>query len=202
MWSFFDRRICLTTLPSEWAIAQQEFSRVGLEVTPFQSLPDIGPHQSFSKSEREILCQFYLSGAETLLHLEDDVVFRDLSHLEQALMELPDDWDIVYLGANLLCGNNGEPWPIYYTPNLFKVMCAWTTHAVAYNRRCVLRILERQPALHVQMFDQYLSDLLPELNAFVIAPMVAYQRPRVSSIWNKGHEDYTEIFEASDARLR
>jgi hypothetical protein len=31
--------------------------------------------------------------------------------------------------------------------------------------------------------------------------MVAYQRPRISSIWNR-FDDYTPIFEASDARLK
>jgi hypothetical protein len=53
------------------------------------------------------------------------------------------------------------------------------------------------------MFDNALSDLLPELNAFVVAPMVAWQRPRFSSIWQRSEvDDYTEIFEVSEARLR
>jgi len=201
-WSFFDRRICLTTLAEEWAIGSQEFARVGLEVERFQSIPDIGPHQSFSKSEREILCQFWLEEKpQTLLHVEDDCVFRDLSYLEQALGELPPEWDIVYLGANLICWNNGEPQPERYSEHLFRVKAAWTTHAVGYNRKCIYEILAKQPALSEQMFDQYLSGRLAELNAFVVAPMVAYQRPRFSSIWNRA-DDYTPIFEASDARLK
>ena len=56
-------------------------------------------------------------------------------------------------------------------------------------------LLEHQPGFSEQMFDQFLSESLPKLNAYVVAPMVAYQRPRVSSIWNNGHEDYTSIFE-------
>jgi hypothetical protein len=59
----------------------------------------------------------------------------------------------------------------------------------------------RQPNFSEQMFDQYLSSQLHEFNAYCVAPMVAYQRPRVSSIWNR-HDDYTPIFEASEARLR
>lgn len=200
-WSFFQRRICLTNDEAEWAIAQQEFTRVGLEVERYQAVKEIGPHQSFSHSERNILLDFLHSDADTLLHLEDDVVFRDLGHLEQALSELPEDWDIVYLGANLVLWNNGEPWPIYYTPRLFKVMCAWTTHAIAYRKKCVRTLLEKQPEFSVQMWDNYLSNRLPELNAFIVAPMVAYQRPRFSSIWGRV-DDYTPIFEASDARLR
>jgi hypothetical protein len=204
-WSFFDRVVCLSTLPEEWATGSQEFARVGLKVERFQSLPDIGPHQSFNKSEREILCQFYLSDAETLLHLEDDCVFRDLGHLPQALSELPEDWDIVYLGANLICwdmGGESAPLPPQrYSPHLFRVFEAWTTHAIGYNRKCIYELLAKQPAFSEIMFDNWLSTRLPELNAYCIAPMVAWQRPRWSSIWQR-EDDYTPIFEASEARLR
>lgn len=200
-WSFFNRRICLTTIPSEWEIGQQEFQRVGLTVERFQSLPDIGPHQSFSKSVREILVQFYLGEQETLLHLEDDCVFRDLAHVDQALSELPDDWDIVYLGANLICWNNGEPPPERFSEHLFRVRAAWTTHAIGYNRKCVHEILTRQPNYSETMFDQYLSNRLSEFNAFIVAPMVAWQRPRFSSIWQR-EDDYGPIFEESDRRLK
>lgn len=200
-WQFFQRRICLTTLPAEWAIAAQEFSRVGLQVERFQSLPDIGPHQSFSKSVREILVQFWLSEHETLLHLEDDCQFRDLAHLDAALAQLPADWDIVYLGANLICWNNGEPAPERFSEHLWRVRAAWTTHAIGYNRKCAHELLTRQPNFSTQMWDQYLSDRLHEFNAYCVAPMVAYQRPRFSSIWQR-EDDYTPIFEAGEARLR
>lgn len=200
-WQFFDKRVCLTTLAEEWAIGAQEFARVGLEVERFQSLPDIGPHQSFSKSEREILCQFWLEEKKTLLHVEDDCIFRDLDHLESALRELPEDWDILYLGANLVCWNNGEPQPERYSEHLFRVKAAWTTHAIAYNRKCVHEILTKQPMFSECMFDQYLSNRLHEFNAYCVAPMVAYQRPRWSSIWQRA-DDYTPIFEASELRLK
>lgn len=202
-WPFFQRRICLTTLDSEWQLAQREFQRVSLTVEKFQSLPDIGPHQSFSKSVREILCQFWLSDTQTLLHVEDDCVFRGLDHLPRALSELPADWDIVYLGANLVCWNNGEPQPERYSEHLWRVKAAWTTHAIGYNRKCVHEILTRQPNFSEQMFDQYLSSRLHEFNAYCVAPMVAWQRPRVSSIWQRGVvDDYTDIFLASEERLK
>lgn len=200
-WSFFQRRVCLTASDTEYALAEAEFARVGLTVEKYPAVREIGPHQSFNHSERNILLDFLHSDAETLLHLEDDVAFQDLSHLPQAISELPDNWDILYLGANLICWNDAEPWPIYYTDNLFKVTRAWTTHAIAYHKRCVRRILERQPGMSEQMYDQYLSGRLHEFNAFVVAPMVAYQRSRFSSIWQR-EDDYTGIFERSDARLR
>lgn len=201
-WSFFQRIICLSANDHEYSLAQAEFDRVGLTVTKYQAVKEIGPHQSFSHSERNILLDFLFSDDNVLLHLEDDVVFRNLDHLPQAISELPDDWDILYLGANLLCWNDGsEPYPIYYTPNLHKPLCAWTTHAIAYHKRCVRRILEGQPSFDALMFDNHLSNKLPELNAFIVAPMVAYQRARYSSIWDR-ETDYNDVFVQSDERLK
>lgn len=197
-WDFFQRKICLTTEKAEWKLGSEEFSRVGLSVEKFQSLPDIGPHQSFSKSVRHILIDFYESEAKTLLHLEDDCLFRNTDHLDQALKELPADWDIVYLGANLICDNGV---PVRYSEHLFRVTSAWTTHAVGYNKKVVPYLLENQPGYCERMFDNWLSEQLKSLQAFIIAPMVAYQRPHVSTIWQR-FDDYTPIFEASDALLK
>jgi hypothetical protein len=202
-WSYFDRIICLSLTESEWAIGKAEFDRVGLhQVERFQAVKEIGPHQSFSHSERDILIDFYHSSAQTLLHLEDDCQFRDLTHLEAAIAELPDTWDTLYLGANLLMWNNGsEPQPERVSEHLFRIKGAWTTHAIAYNKKCVFEILAKQKMFSEQMYDQGLSELLPRFEAYIVAPMVAYQRPRFSSIWNRW-DDYTPIFEASDARLK
>jgi hypothetical protein len=203
-WSFFHRVIMLTANPAEYALGEAECQRVGLTVEPYHAVKEIGPHQSFSHSERNILLDFlYDADSTRLLHLEDDVMFRDLTHLSQAINELPDDWDVLYLGANLICWNNGEPNPERYSDHLFRVRAAWTTHAVAYNKKCVRRILEGQPSFDAQMFDNWLSTRLPELNAYCVAPMVAYQRPRFSSIWQREVEDdYTDIFGASEALMQ
>lgn len=201
-WQHFNKIVCLSLHQSEYQIAEAEFARVGLSgIERYQAVKEIGPHQSFSHSERNILIDFYHSNLSTLLHLEDDVQFRNLDHLEAAINELPEDWDILYLGANLICWNKDEPAPERHSEHLFRVRAAWTTHAVAYHQKCVFEILAKQPEFSVKMFDQYVSDRLSEFNAYVVAPMVAYQRPRFSSIWLR-HDDYSPIFEASDARLR
>ncbi len=206
-WDFFERRVCLTTHESEWNIGAQEFERVELTVEKFQSLPIdddkiLGPHQSFSGSVRQILTEFLESDAKTLLHVEDDCLFRDTWHLQYALHDLPDDWDIVYLGANLVLWEPEKPLPPQrYSGRLFRVFGAWTTHAIGFNKKVVPFLLENQPGLSERMFDNWMSTRLPELNAYVVAPMVAYQRPRYSSIWGR-EDDYTKIFEESDRMLR
>lgn len=196
MWNIFERRVCLTLFGEEWPQAQEEFARVGLSVEAFQALPDIGPHQSFNNSVNRILRDFLESGAQTLLHTEDDCVFRDLEHLPAALSSLQADWDIVYLGANLL-----DDQPERVADHLFRVRAAWTTHCVGYSRKVVPFLVENQPDASATMFDTWLSTELSNLKAYVVAPMVAYQRPKVSSIWGR-YDDYTPLFEASDAKLR
>jgi hypothetical protein len=61
-------------------------------------------------------------------------------------------------------------------------------------------ILEHQPGFSEQMIDNWLSAQLPRLNAYVVAPMVAYQRARHSAIWGR-YDDYTPIFKQSEAKL-
>lgn len=202
-WDFFKRIVCLTTVDEEWRMAEEEFARVGLDgVQKFQSLPDIGPHQSFSKSVRQILIDFHESTAETLLHMEDDVSFRELGHLESGLRELPADWDACYLGANLLLwGGGADIPPERFSDHLFRIRGAWTSHAIAFSRRPIAFLLENQPGFSAQMFDNFLSDHLRNLNAYIVAPMVAYQRHHESSIWGTS-EDYTPIFEASEEKLK
>lgn len=206
-WSFFQRKVVLTSDDVQWTQAQEEFVKAGItSYEKFNALPMddneiLGPHQSFSGSVRQILRDFLASDSTTLLMLEEDCIFRDLSHLEGAFSELPDDWDVLYLGANLLLWNQDPPPPERVSEHLFRVRAAWTTHAIGYNKKVVPYLLENQPGLSEQMFDNYLSDHLPNLNAYVVAPMVAYQRPHVSSIWGR-YDDYTDIFVASEEKLR
>lgn len=208
-WDFFDRKVVLTCDDAQWCMAQDEFASVGIDgyqkflALPFDDNEILGPHQSFNGSCRQILRDFTASDAKTLLFLEEDCIFRDASHVERAISELPDDWDVLYFGANLLLWNCDPPPPERYSEHLFRVKAAWTTHCVGFNKKCVPQLLERQPGLSVQMFDNYLSDQLPEMNAYIVAPMVAYQRPRVSSIWGKPQvDDYTDIFLASEEKLK
>jgi len=199
-WDFFDHRVCLTVYDQEWVKGREEFDRVGMSVARFDAIADIGPHQSFNRTMRQVLQNFHDSRGQRLLHLEDDCVFRDLSHLETALSELPPDWDIVYLGANLVGWNNGEPAPERFSEHLFRVKFAWTTHATGFNRKVVPFILDNQPGFSEQMLDNFIGSQLPNLNAYVVNPMVAWQRAHHSGIWGRW-TDYDSVFEESQRRL-
>lgn len=194
MWDLFDRKVCLTADPGEWAKAEGEFKRVGLaDVQRFNAIPHIGPHQSFNCSTRQILIEFFESSNERLLFLEDDCVFKDYNHVDQAVKELPADWDIVYFGCNIQ-----DEKPAKISDNLFKIKGAYTTHCIGYNKKCISFILENQPGFSEQMYDNWLAG--QSLNVYVINPMVAWQRPRHSKIW--GHDvNYDEHFNKSQKLL-
>ncbi len=194
MLDFFDRKVCLTADAAEWVKADAEFNRVGIsDVYRFNALPDIGPHQSFNRSTRQILIEFFESSNERLLFLEDDCVFNSSDHLQDTLKELPADWDIIYFGCNIQ-----DEKPVKITDNLFKIQGAFTTHCIGYNKKCIPFILENQPGFSEQMYDNWLAG--QKLNTYVINPMIAFQRPRHSKIW--GHMvDYTEHFKASQKKL-
>lgn len=195
VFDFFHRKACLTCDPAEWEIGYRELARVGLyDVIKFDALPDIGPHQSFNRSLRQMLIDFYDSGAQTFLMLEDDCEFKDLEHLEQALTEVPRDWDLLYLGANI----RGDVLRI--TEHIFKLTDAWTTHCLGFNRKVVPYLLKFQPHISEQMADNWIGSQLGRLNGYVVAPMVAWQRPRWSVIWDK-EVDYTEVFTLSEEKL-
>jgi len=199
--SFFPFKVCLNhpAASKRWDDCLQEFKRVGLNgVVRFEALPSIGPHQSFNLSMRTILQYFERSPFNRLLILEDDVVFTKLDHIEAALRELPEDWDILYLGANIL---HPEPKPEAYSPHLARISAAWCTHAIAFNKKCVNWLLQHQPGLSEQMFDNWLSGNLARFNSYIVSPMAAYQRPDRSLIWGEP-TNYDAIFTGSDIILK
>lgn len=145
-----------------------------------------------------MLKAFLTTGKETLLTLEDDVIFRDLGHLQQALKDLPADWDILYLGANITEMVHGidvkPPEPCNWTKNLWRVKRAWTTHAVAYRRKVVQDIVDIYPVHTYEMYDCWLSNnILAPSNSYLINPMVAWQRKGKSDLWGQ-ETDYTGAF--------
>jgi hypothetical protein len=197
LWSFFDKKYCLTMGGNEWIQADAEFKHVGLnDVIRFDSLPhELGPHQSFNQSVYAILQDFYDSGEHRVLFMEDDVDFRRLDLLEAVLQQVPKDYDVFYLGCNIQ-----DDKPERVSQYIWKIKGAFTTHSVSFNRQAVKFILDHHPGLSDQMADNWLSGQ-HHLKQYACVPMLAYQRPRVSSIWGE-MVDYTGVFQESEKKCR
>jgi GR25 family glycosyltransferase involved in LPS biosynthesis len=143
-----------------------------------------------------MLKSFLATDKPVLLAMEDDVIFKDLDGLQAALNELPDNWDILYLGANItsmVFGIEQNP-QVRYSAHLHRVKRAWTTHAVAYTRRMADIIVRHYPVTTFEMYDNWISgNLLEHYNAYLVNPMVAWQRPGKSDLWGTD-TDYTGAF--------
>lgn len=150
-----------------------------------------------------MLKAFLASKTKTALLLEDDVIFRDLDHLTPALAELPADWDILYLGANItsmVFGIEQNP-PVRHSDHLYRVRRAWTTHAVAYSREMAEIIVRDYPVGSFEMYDNWLSgNILEHYDCYLVNPMVAWQRPGRSDLWG-ADTDYTGAFELGNKIL-
>jgi GR25 family glycosyltransferase involved in LPS biosynthesis len=103
-------------------------------------------------SHLQIWASLAESPDEAALVFEDDTDPTITSEqVDAALMALPDDWDIVFLGVF------GEP----YDParlSIRRVEWFFGTHAYVVRRRCAQKLLARALPMHVQL-DSWLSRL-------------------------------------------
>lgn len=118
--------------------------------------------------------------------LEDDCVFMNSDHLPAAMNELPEDWEILYGGANVIGIDTIQfELPVRYSDHLFTLKDAWMTHCMIYSERGVKRILESFSVTCGFNMDEWLrKNIMPSGRCFIIAPQIAYQRPSFSNIWN------------------
>lgn len=166
---------------------------MGVIVDRFIAYPGADPFESFNLSCLEMI-RAGIRENGPMIAFEDDAEFRDCSHLEIALNGLPGDWDVLYLGCNLLDMN-----PVRHGPNLCRIKSAWTTHAVAYSMRAMEFINEHFEVKPGVMFDDFLSrEVLPKFNAFLVNPTVCWQRPGKSDLWNN-QANYQPAFANADA---
>lgn len=194
----FDAIYCLnqSSRPDRWEQAQDEFNRVGIDPIRFYSVLNKEPWKSFCISQKLLIETIIQKGHNITLCLEDDVIFKNYDKLQEYTNDLPNDWDILYLGANIT-----DPNPVQAGKNILKIRSAWTTHAICYNRKVLDSINKYNPDVH-GMYDDWLSrEVLPNVNAYCVKPMIAWQRPGYSDLWGK-EVDYTGAFQEQSKKIR
>lgn len=208
--------INLDSRPDRRQQAEAEFKRVGLTVERFPGVVNDNPVLGFNKAVYgamiegvEIIqtdCGQLAFPKDDLLLFEDDVVFdKDIyqfykwHHLHDPHNWLPKDWMTFHIGANII-GTDSMQWqmPTRYSEHLAVLHNAWQSHATLYSAECVKYIIENFPYWKdeyqkegCQIFDEWLRlNVLPMGRSYVLKPMIAYQRPDFSNIWNSA-QDYT-----------
>ena len=120
-----------------------------------------------------LIKQIYESGVDYALIIEDDVVFRKnfKQELRKVLRNIPNKWDIIYLGITRPCGKRvGEN---IYTPSIKK--CRFDNGgAFGYilNHRSAGKIYKLLDRKISKMVDHTIRDNFNRLNVYIIYPFL------------------------------
>lgn len=167
-----------------WQAVTGEFERVGLQVDRFSAcVNEENRLLGYNETYHGILSKY--RGQGTVLVLEDDVIFKSLAHMPRALNELPHDWDVLYLGANL----NGTI-QNHYSSALRHIRNSLMSHAIAYSEKMVDYIVDNFDHKNFPIYDEWMRiNVQEKFKCFVVAPMVAWQAPGFSDLWQT-HANY------------
>lgn len=127
---------------------------------------------------------------------EDDcLLIQPWSVVEEAMKQLPENWDALWLGANVKRKLRR------HSENLFRLTGAYALHAVIYNSKPMVNYIIRNhrtlSGMNLDVFYRHRVQI--HFECFLISPMVATQHEGVSDIG--GHfKAHHEILENSYAR--
>lgn len=118
---------------------------------------------------------------------EDDAMFVDdfQNQFELAMANVPDDWDMLYLGAHLL---KKEPYNQYWVRSL---ECS-STHAYAVRNGLAKRLIKQAMAMDGHT-DVAFAALHGEIKAYAARPTLVYQGASYSDL-QKVDVDYTYLY--------
>jgi len=204
--NFFDIMFCinLDSRADRWNQCLIEFDKVGIKGKViripgilFPNNPCHGNHLAHAKCF-EIAKRY---DTWNCLIFEDDVEFFDnaVDTLTKAAGELNYDWDMLYLGANVISPAE------QVNTHLAKLTGAFATHAYAvkYNLFTKLMEINLDPNI-VHNDEEYSSKIVPNYNSYVTLPLVAGQRDGFSDIMHReisSNQMFKERLEGSLKRL-
>lgn len=125
---------------------------------------------------------------EPLMFFEDDFEFTDDFDevFPKAVAELPQTYDMLYLGANLQA-------PVTrYSNHLARVNGAWLMHATLLSAKFIDFILENYPHSNIRIADEWYRRIAPHREFYMTMPMISYQRKDYSDF--VGRYVYYDIF--------
>lgn len=125
---------------------------------------------------------------------EDDVMFRPNARQvwDQALEEVPDDWDVILGGCSKIyeCQKVSE--------HVYKVKSCATHACLMKPATCLPEIKRRYGQKPLWSFDKLLHT--SQLNIYVCKPFMSYQYPGFSDL-SKKEVDFISWFEKAEAKL-
>lgn len=190
-WSFINYFYCISLRPNvqRWNDSVQQFIQAGIPWVEREIKDEPGDDGNrflaFNHSHYETIRKGYDTG-HVFAIFEDDIMFTpQVGVLEEAFRQLPEDWDMLYMGANII-GSDVSDWklPTRYSSHLATLHNAWQTHAIAYSQKGAKFVLDNFDPNEFPVLDEWIRvTMMPGGKVFVCNPMVAYQRPCFSDLW-------------------
>lgn len=197
---YFDRIFCinLDSRPDRWEDATKEFSKHSLCVERIPGIEGAKMNLDFPPEIKEgavgcALSQFFCIkyakqlGLNSFLLLEDDIQFdEDLQvNFSKIVKEVPDDWDMLYLGGQHFHGMNLQQ----VSEHVFKCEYTLAAHSVGFKHTVYDRFIDSLINI-TKPCDVHYAESHREINAYVIIPHLTWQRNSYSDI-EKVNVDYT-----------
>jgi len=176
--------INLNERPDRWQRVQEEIKKMDFNVERFQAIIETTGFMGCKRSHLEVLklCWSY----KCFMILEDDVFFMPgaKENLKKAILQLPYNWDMLYLGVN------PQKRLKKFSENLYIAKNSWTTHAMIFNNQHNIVDYIIENAGRERKIDVLYANLIQEkFKCFVTFPLVATQYNSISNIV-KGKVDY------------
>jgi GR25 family glycosyltransferase involved in LPS biosynthesis len=197
---YFDKTFCinLDSRKDRWKEAQKEFKKHSLNVERVPGIEGSKMNLDFPPEIKEgavgcalsqLFCLKYAKqlNLNKFLLLEDDIEFdSDVNNLfSQYILEVPSDWDMLYLGGQHFHGMNLQQ----VSEHVFKCEYTLCAHSVAINSTVFDRFIDNLINI-TKPCDVHYAEAHKEINAYVIIPHLTWQRNSYSDI-EKVNVDYS-----------
>lgn len=188
-WSLIKSFYCLNLdkNPQRWDNCVPEFIKVGInyvEQIVTHAAEGDARYLSFNQAHYDAIKKGYDTG-EPFCIFEDDIVFdQNWKRLEEATAQLPADWDLLYLGANIT-GYDTCTWqmPHKVSDNIVRMYNAWMTHAIVYSNKMAKWVLDNFDPTQFPVYDEWLRvNAMLVRDVYLVNPMICFQRPGYSDV--------------------
>lgn len=136
---------------------------------------------------------------ETIVILEDDCTFNDeIVNIEEYMKSLPDDWDMLYFGANHTDNDGIYHAPYHINNNVIRLVNSFTTHLVAIKSHMFDIIIQKINEMW-KPIDVIYCDIQQKFKVYCFNPMLAVQYPNFSNIMNS-ETNYLDLFHTNKTK--
>lgn len=141
---------------------------------------------AYCLSYRVAIIDAMRNGYENVLIMDDDCVLQDnmWDILDKAWSNMPDEWHMLYFGANHGPANSPNIPTESVGEHLYRLKGSMGSHAIIVNKHCYKTFLNYLAAPYAP-FDMFLSIYQKFFPCYITYPGIAFQLSGVSDIINK-----------------